>query len=164
MWLWPCPPRSITRTNWPQDVIKSDIYNDIWNPYIINYSKAQALGPSHQTPITSFDMYVRLWVSSYVSDISGTVISRSAHMSNVVIILTRLWLQSAKLALICNCIISQNHRWQPLYVTVHLNLAAIRFVMFFVLMALCGPIHTVLLMSRVYIRDAKEQLVEQLMK
>lgn len=67
-------------------------------------------------------MYVCLWLGSYV--ISGTVISRSAHMSNVVIILTRLWLQSAKPALICNCFIGQNHRWQPIWVTIHLNLAA----------------------------------------
>jgi len=85
-------------------------------------------------------------------------------MSNVVIILTRLWLESVKSALICSRICSQNHRWQAVHVTVKPNISITHSRVFIVLKVLCSPIHTVLSMSEVFIRDAKEQLVEQLMK
>lgn len=86
-------------------------------------------------------------------------------MANVVIILAGLGFERAKLALMCNCICSQTHRWErgpcdrP---------AQYRLNSFCCLHCLGGyyeaPIHTTLLMSRVYIRDAREQLAEQLMK
>lgn len=66
--------------------------------------RLKQLGTRHQKPYYFiWHVCVCLWVGSYVSDISATVIGRSTHMSNVVIILARLWFESAKLALIPNC-------------------------------------------------------------
>lgn len=62
-----------------------------------------------QSPNCSYfiwDACVCLWVSGYVSDISGTVIGRSPHASPLLIIPARLWFESANLALISNCAFS----------------------------------------------------------
>lgn len=64
-------------------------------------------------------------------------------MSNVVIILTRLWLGSAKL-LICNCICSRKTHsgWQAACAILQPNISSIHSSVFVVLKALCRPIRT----------------------
>lgn len=71
--------------------------------------RLEQLGTRHQNPITSFKMHVcvyELAATSGTSLISWTVIGRSTHMFSVVIILTRLWFESAKMALISNFTVS----------------------------------------------------------